>query len=177
MTVRALSSCVILAASASLLLGCPKGSQEPSGTGAPPPSSGTAAAPSASTPAPQPSASTPPPAPPAPTTEAWVGPWKSASCGARKYVRTLTLAADGSVTGQDLISPCPKGVDCVWSGIVDWKGTYEKTDATIKLDVTINGGPKGKLTLPAELTWDDTAKSVGEKNGSDSCAYEKGGTP
>jgi hypothetical protein len=161
---------------AALALGCPKSTPEPA------PGSGTKPAPepaettAATSPAPAPSP-TPAPAPspaPAEPKQTWLGVWNSVSCGQRKYVREVTFAEEGKVTGRDLISPCPKNVDCVWSGIVDWKGTYEVKGDTIALDVAISVGPKGKLTLPTELGWDESKALVVEDPGGAACAYARG---
>ena len=102
-----------------------------------------------------------------------MGSWESASCGARSYKRETTFAADNTVEGRDLVSPCPKGATCVWSGIVEWKGTYTNNGNKLGLSVKVQGGPKGKINLPAELMWDESQSAVVEKSGEATCVYQR----
>ncbi len=69
--------------------------------------------------------------PPAPTT--FVGSWSSASCGDRTYERQLKVATDGTWAAMDLVSPCPPGAMCVWSGIVPTNGTWAADGEAITL--------------------------------------------
>jgi len=86
----------------------------PNATSAPPPPSATVAPTASTTPGPAPSGNS-----------SLTGVWQSASCGNRKYVRTIQFDAEGTFLGRDLISPCPKGTACIWSGILDTKGKFE----------------------------------------------------
>src|SRR5262249_19354608 len=52
------------------------------------------------------------------------GAWISPSCGPRNYARSISFDAAGHFTAQDLISPCPRDVVCVWSGIIYHRGDY-----------------------------------------------------
>jgi hypothetical protein len=82
-----------------------------------------------------------------------VGTWTSGSCGSRKYPRVITLAEGGTFTAEDRISPCPKGVQCVWSGIVVWKGTWSPSGDAITLGESgSSAGPKGE-PHPTRLDW------------------------
>jgi hypothetical protein len=97
----------------------------------------------------------------------WVGTWSSSACGSRKYVRIITLAANGSFSAEDRISPCPKGVSCVWSGIVAWKGTWSPSGNAIQLTETgTAAGPKGE-PHPTRLQWNGSAPAEG------GCAYAR----
>ncbi|MCK6570521.1 hypothetical protein L6V77_05335, partial [Myxococcota bacterium] len=40
----------------------------------------------------------------------------------------LTLSADGTWQGQDRVSPCPPDATCMWSGIVEHRGTWQATE-------------------------------------------------
>lgn len=64
-----------------------------------------------------------------------VGSWQSETCGGRTWVRALQLQDDGSWTGLDLVSPCPQGVTCIWSGVVKHSGTWQAAElaGTVKL--------------------------------------------
>ncbi|MEJ7732238.1 MAG: hypothetical protein WKG00_23905 [Polyangiaceae bacterium] len=82
-------------------------------------------------------------------------------------MRTITLAANGSFTAEDRISPCPKGVACVWSGIVAWKGTWTPSGNGIQLGETgAAAGPKGE-PHPTRLDWNGSAPAEG------GCAYAR----
>lgn len=161
-----------IGALALLLFGCPRSAPEPPAeTGGESPSATPEPTPPGSTPAPAPTSAASS-APPAPAADGWIGSWASASCGPRAYRREVTFAADGTVKGRDLVSPCPKGAACVWSGIVDWKGTYTAAEGKLALAVKIDGGPRGQLTLPTELGWDAEAKAVVETADGSRCVYE-----
>lgn len=80
------------------------------------------------------------------------GKWESPSCGSRKYPRVITFDKTGTFHADDLISPCPPNVDCVWSGIVSRQGKYAVSGTTITLTVEgpATSGP-GALPFPATL--------------------------
>jgi len=61
------------------------------------------------------------------------GTWSSASCGKRSYERVITVTNDGKFVADDRVSPCPPGTQCVWSGIVHRKGSYERVALTLAL--------------------------------------------
>lgn len=88
--------------------------------------------------------------------EPWVGAWASTSCGARAYPRWVTLEADGRLTGQERISPCPPNVACVWSGVVPWKGRWTEEEGTISLTLDAPPSNPAMKPLPATLRWDGT---------------------
>src|SRR5262249_14492208 len=73
----------------------------------------------------------------APDPSGVVGHWSSPSCGPRTYERRLTLDASGSFSSEELISPCPRGVVCVWSGILILPGTYTVEAGEIVLDLRV----------------------------------------
>ncbi|NUP11738.1 MAG: hypothetical protein HOW73_37300 [Polyangiaceae bacterium] len=125
----------------------------------PPPSEPTASAPSTSEAAPT----------AAPKPEV-VGNWSSPECAERKYERKISLAADGSFASQDLVSPCPPNAKCVWSGIVDRKGTWSLTGEEVTLSATEQGKPAGS-PLPSKLQVDKGA--LVEVSGNTRCTYVK----
>lgn len=126
----------------------------------------TTASPEANTQAP-PAPSSAAPAPPPPRADGKLeGSWKSNACGARKYRRDLKLEAGGRFESLDLVSPCPQGAVCVWSGIVDRKGTWKLEGATVRL--TVEGeDPKQGTPLPPTLGWSGGVLSEGDG----ACAY------
>jgi len=149
-------------------------------TGSPPPAAPTdpgpptvslpPAATASATPATATSAS-----PPSAGADRWVGQWTSPACGARTYERWLDLAADGSVTGSDRVSPCPPGRTCVWSGIVAWSGTWQAAGDAVTLGVTWKDNPAAaaRLTLPKQLVWDPAGAGPAEADGGQTCGYRR----
>jgi hypothetical protein len=101
-----------------------------------------------------------------------LGTWESASCGARAYARNLTFADATTFTAQDLVSPCPKGTTCVWSGIITRSGTYktQKDIVTLTVDKTSNG--PAKTQFPASLTLDASRTPVEAGSDGKPCAYK-----
>ncbi len=67
----------------------------------------------------------PPPPQDAEAPGAVVATWLGEPCGERAYPRELTFTPDFRYHGRDLISPCPEGVTCIWSGILEYTGTWQ----------------------------------------------------
>lgn len=148
-------------------------------TGATPESTATPPAPSATTPAPSTtgapttggSAGTPAPSG---GSERLLGVWTSPSCGARTYARTLQFDRGSAFEAQDLVSPCPPKVQCIWSGIVGNKGTYAVEGNTLRLTVTQPGSNAKAQPLPTSLGVDPTTSAPVETAGATKCVYVKG---
>ena len=146
-----------------------------------PPSSTTVATPEPTAPpvaTPPPPILTPPPTssgprPETPPAGGVAGRWISPSCGARKYERRFTFADDGTFEALDLVSPCPKGMACVWSGIVTSKGTWKMAGDQIRLAVTAPGTGPGSAGLPATLALDPATHAPVERAGSTTCVYRR----
>ncbi|MFO0758491.1 MAG: hypothetical protein U0359_18505 [Byssovorax sp.] len=106
------------------------------------------------TPIPPPATATAPTAAPtsapAPSKGALAGEWTSPSCGDRKYARSFSFDDAGGFSAQDLVSPCPKGVTCVWSGIVVRKGTYAVQGSKVALTPAGAADTRG-APFPASL--------------------------
>lgn len=86
-----------------------------------------------------------------------VGTWSSASCGERSYARELVFVEGGSYVRLDLVSPCPPGTLCVWSGIVHFTGGWRLEGDRVRLieEVQVgSGGPSGFVSRPEELVVD-----------------------
>lgn len=82
------------------------------------------------------------------------GTHSSPECGdERKYPRHVVLSEDMSYTLTDLVSPCPPGGMCAWSGVVTAKGTWAVEGPMVvftegKVDNSDKGAPRpDKLTL------------------------------
>jgi len=105
----------------------------------------------------------------------WGGSWSSASCGERKYERQISLTGDGKASGHELVSPCPPGSQCMWSGVVDWEGTWQGDASKITITPT-TFRPRGGATAPGDLSWDDDAAAPAElAKGADGkrCVYRR----
>lgn len=76
--------------------------------------------------------------------QALVGTWTSASCGDRTWARVLTLSADGAWQGQDRVSPCPPGTTCMWSGIVEHRGTWQATELAGAVQLQVEQSQPGQ---------------------------------
>ncbi|MFO0552658.1 MAG: hypothetical protein U0271_29980 [Polyangiaceae bacterium] len=88
-----------------------------------------------------------------PEAQAVVGSWTNSLCGKRTYERILTFTKEGKFDARDLVSPCPKDRKCVWSGIVDRKGTWALEGETLALKLT-DGTERGPgETFPLEFAF------------------------
>lgn len=100
--------------------------------------------------------------------------WMSPECGERTYARTLELAADGTFVVRDLVSPCPEGATCVWSGIVERRGTYTATNDGIALVLADDTKGPGAKPLPTTLGRDATGAPTERGAGGVTCFYGRG---
>lgn len=125
----------------------------------------------ATAPIPTPTPSTPPAA----GLERLVGTWQSASCGDRTYPRHITFADATTFSAEDLVSPCPKGTACIWSGILNHQGSYKVEKDVIALKVEkASSGPK-KVQFPASLTLDANRAPVESGSDGKPCPYRQAG--
>lgn len=98
------------------------------------------------------------------------GNWFSSACGARKYGRNLSLNADGTFTSEDLVSPCPPKVQCVWSGIVNRDGKWKQNGTSVVLEPAASNQHAGE-PLASPLSWDGAALS--EPGSEKTCVYTR----
>lgn len=83
---------------------------------------------------------------------AWLpGTWTSPACGERTWPREVDLQPDGAFSARDLVSPCPPGVRCIWSGIIDWQGTWRVEGDRVSLAVTPGRSPRSPTHVPQAL--------------------------
>ena len=96
---------------------------------------------------------------PEPAYASFVGTHSSPECGEeRKYPRHVVLSEDMSYTMTDLVSPCPPGGMCAWSGVVIAKGQWAVEGPMViftegKVDNPDMGAPR-----PAKLTRGQTGQ-------------------
>lgn len=98
------------------------------------------------------------------------GSWTSPSCGARTYAREISFSEKGDFHARDLVSPCPAGMHCVWSGIVDADGTYAVSGDKIILKPSKPPSGKGQ-PLPATMTIAPGTKAPAEEADGKLCQY------
>jgi hypothetical protein len=110
-------------------------------------------APAASAPA-EAQSEAPPMAPPPPDKAqapgAIVATWLGEPCGERPYPREITFTPDFRYHGRDLVSPCPEGVTCVWSGVLEFSGTWQGDAALLTLSE--ESGQDNELAQPRPTT-------------------------
>lgn len=100
---------------------------------------------------------------------AFEGNWTSPSCGGRAYARNIRFEVDGSYATIDLVSPCPPGTHCVWSGMVGYGGTWVLSDPKI-LSLREIGAPAGPGSPhPSQFTADMKGNLI-----ESTCIYQKG---
>jgi hypothetical protein len=111
------------------------------------------------------------PAPPGAATSL-LGTWESASCGARTYPRNITFADASAFSAEDLISPCPKGTACIWSGIVNSHGKYRVEKDAVSLLVDAPGPGPHNVQFPTRLTLDATGAPIETGSDGKTCTYK-----
>lgn len=98
----------------------------------------------------------------------FLGDWTGAACGGRGYARNLRFEEDGTYAGVDLVSPCPPGASCVWSGLVGFTGVWKQEGEKLHLR-EIGGGADQGAAHPTEVTANEAGQLV--ENG---CIYTLG---
>lgn len=72
----------------------------------------------------------------------FLGNWTSAACGDRPYARNIRFDKNNQYAAIDLVSPCPAGGTCVWSGLVGYAGTWSVVDNELRLrEIHAPGAP------------------------------------
>lgn len=102
------------------------------------------------------------------------GVFENSSCADRKYLRRIKFLEDGSFTALDAVAPCPEGAQCVWSGIIHWRGTWKMSGDVIQIIPEFSGTEKRPETVPAEFVVLSRAPvALGEKMGDVVCPYQR----
>ena len=65
-----------------------------------------------------------------------VGGWLSEGCGDRTYARYIEIKDGAAFSGEERISPCPEGANCMWSGIHTFTGTWSLAEESLTFEVT-----------------------------------------
>ena len=112
---------------------------------------------------------------PAASEPAFLGSWYSSSCLERAYTRGLVMYPNGTFTASDLVSPCPKGAQCIWSGIVTRAGTWQLDRGMIELTMTAESRPGTGAPLADLLEWHPTEDKLVEMvvGGPMTCEYQR----
>ena len=112
----------------------------------------------------------PAPPPPGETGTRFVATWTSPECGERTYERRITLNPDFTFVGEDLVSPCPPDVACIWSGIVTWSGSWAVEGPALQLTETRVIPEDQGAARPTELKH-NRGGQLTEHSGELTCAY------
>jgi|GEM_PF-2858098 len=86
-----------------------------------------------------------------------VGNWSGTAPGG--WTTEWSFDEDGTFIKTDLISPCPEGVACVWSGVVTNHGTWSMTGGSVSLTYQSPSTMAG-ATTPAYLQADSDCDGV-----------------
>ncbi|MFI6645527.1 hypothetical protein [Streptomyces sp. NPDC050504] len=89
------------------------------------------------------------------------GAWGSPAGGERTHPREIHFDASGSYRVDDLVSPCPPRVVCIWSGITHAEGTYRIEGDTVLLTYAEGGTVTGPL--PQELRFRPEDRTLTEQ--------------
>jgi hypothetical protein len=98
----------------------------------------------------------------------YIGEWTSAGCEGRTFARNLTFFENGEYAAMDLVSPCPAGTVCAWSGLVAYVGIW-KQDGT-KLLLREIGAP----TAPGSPHPTEVQATVDGQLVENGCTYSPG---
>lgn len=101
---------------------------------------------------------------------AFVGDWTSPSCGGRSFARNLHFDEDQQYAVIDLVSPCPTGTTCSWSGLVTYAGTWVQLDQEVQLR-EIGSPASADSPHPRKIQATTDGRLVEPEAG---CFYERG---
>jgi hypothetical protein len=102
------------------------------------------------------------------------GVWENASCGDRKYLRSIAFKKDGKFTAVDEVAPCPGHGECVSSGVLNWQGSWFGKERTIELKVNPVEGSKIPEQIPSIFViLSPSPLSIGEQDDNVVCPYRK----
>lgn len=96
------------------------------------------------------------------------GNWTSKGCEGRNYARNIRFDTDRSYAVIDLVSPCPPGTDCAWSGMTTFGGRWTIENREL-LTRELGGGTNAGGPHPTRFVATLDGKLV--ENG---CVYEPG---
>ncbi|MCU0661244.1 MAG: hypothetical protein MUC50_02845 [Myxococcota bacterium] len=104
-----------------------------------------------------------------------VGTWDNSSCGERKFRRQVVLEASGKISGTDFVAPCPPRAQCVWSGIVGWRGTWSSTSAGLSVALEpLAGDSPGSAPMPQSFVIvGEDSPLLAERDGEIVCPYKR----
>lgn len=102
------------------------------------------------------------------------GVWENSSCGERKYLRRVQFRGDSAFTAVDEVAPCPPSAKCVWSGIINWGGSWKRIDDVIEIVPVFDKSSKAPETVPTEfLVLSKNPLSLGERDGDVVCPFQR----
>lgn len=98
----------------------------------------------------------------------FVGDWTSTGCEGRSYARNIRFESENTWAAIDLVSPCPTGTTCSWSGLVTFSGIW-KIQGQELLTREVGGTTQTGGPHPTKFVATKDGKLV--ENG---CTYETG---
>ncbi len=102
------------------------------------------------------------------------GVWENASCGDRKYLRSIVFEKDGKFTAVDEVAPCPEHGECVSSGVLKWAGNWLGKERTVELELNPVEGAKLPEQIPSLFViLRQSPLSIGEQDDNIICPYRK----
>jgi hypothetical protein len=103
-----------------------------------------------------------------------LGVWENASCGERKYLRSIEFKKEGKFAAVDEVAPCPEQGNCVSSGILNWEGSWNEIEGIIELEFVPIKGVKMPEKMPAMfVVLRHHPLSIGERDDHIVCPYQK----
>jgi hypothetical protein len=87
----------------------------------------------------------------------------------------VTLKEDKTFRAEERVSPCPPKVQCVWSGILFWQGTFATDDKGVVLTKTggADSGRGAKIESPLKLEMEKGSGALVETRGGARCPYTR----
>ena len=99
----------------------------------------------------------------------FVGDWTSPPCGGRNYARNVHFDSDQHYAVVDMVSPCPPGTSCIWSGLTGFSGIWAQEGTKLRVQEIGSGPPSPGGPHP--VLFEATADGKLVENG---CFYTKG---
>jgi len=98
----------------------------------------------------------------------FLGDWTSTGCEGRTYARNVRFEANHRYAVVDLVSPCPVGATCAWSGLTTFDGIWQIEERELKTRELGGGTAQGG---PHPTSWQATMEGKLMEN---RCVYERG---
>jgi hypothetical protein len=99
----------------------------------------------------------------------YLGDWTSPPCDGRSYARNVTFYPNQEYAVMELVSPCPVGTQCMWSGLGTFAGLWGQDGKKLRVqEISMTGNSPGG---PHPVYFEATDDGRLAENG---CFYTKG---